>query len=128
MSTFIPPKPSTQIAVTENTISDQPSSSNQALQPCVPINISSPPTLFLDSIILTYAFESIFKELNKLIKARNNFVHGEDYVKDAKNFRRMLRTMSRMLRTMSRMLRMLRTMSRMLRMEEIKRKSRLCYE
>jgi len=50
-------------------------------------NISSLPTLFLDSIILADVSESIFKELNKLVKARNNFVHEEDYVKEWRRLR-----------------------------------------
>jgi len=78
------------MAVTENTATDLPSSSTQALQTCTPIqttNISSPPTLFLDSIILADVCESIFKELNKLVKARNNFVHEEDYVKEWRRLR-----------------------------------------
>jgi len=78
------------MAVTENTATNLPSSSTQALQTCTPIqttNISSPPTLFLDFIILAYVCESIFKELNKLVKARNNFVHEEDYVKEWRRLR-----------------------------------------
>ena len=67
-----PFKPSIQMVVIENTAIDLPSSSTQALQTCTPIqtsNISSPPTLFLDSIILADVCESIFTELNKLFKA-----------------------------------------------------------
>jgi len=85
-----PSEPSTQMAVTENTATNLPSSSTQALQTSTPIhttNISSPPTLFLDSIILADVCESIFKEQNKLVKARNNFVHEEDYVKEWKRLR-----------------------------------------
>ena len=85
-----PSEPSTQMTVTENTATNLPSSSTQALLTCTPIqttNISSPPTLFLDSIILADVCESIFKELNKLVKARNNFVHEEDYVKEWRRLR-----------------------------------------
>ena len=85
-----PSEPSTQMAVTKNTATDLPSSSTQALQTCTPIqttNISSPPTMFLDSIILADVCESIFKELNKLVKARNNFVHEENYVKEWRRLR-----------------------------------------
>jgi len=80
-----PSEPSTQVAVTENTATDLPLSSTQALPTSTPIqttNISSSSTLFLDSIILADVCESIFKELNKLVKAKNNFVHEEDYVKE----------------------------------------------
>jgi len=83
-------EPSTQMAVTENTATDLPSSSTQAIQTCTPIqttNISSPPTLFLDSIILSDVCESIFTELNKLVKAWNNFVYEEDYVKEWRRLR-----------------------------------------
>lgn len=78
------------MVVTENTTTDLPSSSSQALQTCTPIqttNISSPPTLFLDSIIITGVCESIFKELNKLVKTRNKLVHEEDYVKEWRRLR-----------------------------------------
>jgi hypothetical protein len=34
----------------------------------------------LDSIILKEVCENTFKDLNKLVKTRNNFVHKEDYV------------------------------------------------
>ena len=50
----------------EITINDQPSSSNLALQinaPARPKNIPSPPTLFLDFIILANVCENIFQEL-----------------------------------------------------------------
>ena len=73
--------------MTENFVTDLPSSSTQALQTCTPIKISSPPTLFLDSIILTNVCESIFKELNKLVKARNYLFHEEDYVKKWRRLR-----------------------------------------
>jgi len=82
-----PSEPSIQIVVTKNNATDLPSSSTQALQPCDPINASSPPTLILNSIILTNVCESIFKELNKLVEARNNLVHEEDYVKEWRRLR-----------------------------------------
>lgn len=81
------PESSTHMAVTENNATYLPSSSTQALQTCTPINIPSPPTLFIDSIILTDVCESIFTELNKLVNARNNFVHEEDYVKEWRRLR-----------------------------------------
>jgi hypothetical protein len=46
-----------------------------------PTNVS-PPTFLLDSIILKEVCENIFKDLNKLVKTRNNFVHKVDYVKE----------------------------------------------
>ena len=61
-----------------------PSSSNQAIQSCAtarPTNVPSPPTLFLDSTILADVCENIFQELNKLVQARNNLVHEDNYVK-----------------------------------------------
>ena len=85
-----PSEPSIQMDVTENTAKNIPSPSTQALQTCTPIqtsNISYPPTLFLDSIILTDVCESIFTELKKLVKANNNFFHEEDYVKEWRRLR-----------------------------------------
>jgi len=85
-----PSEPSIQMVVTENTATDLPSSSTQALQTCTPIqtkNISSPPTMFLDSIILADVCESLFMELNKVVKARNNLVHEEDYVQEWRRLR-----------------------------------------
>jgi len=58
-----PSEPSIQMAVTENTATDLPSSSTQALQTFIPIqttNISSPPTMFLDSIILADVCEYFY--------------------------------------------------------------------
>ena len=54
----------------------EPSSSNSTQL----TDITFPPTLLLDSIILKEVCENIFKDLNKLIKTRNNLVHEEDYV------------------------------------------------
>jgi len=74
----------------EITTKDQPLSSNLALQtsaPARPKNIPSPPTLFLDSIILANVRENIFQELNKLIQARNNLIHEENYVKQWRRLR-----------------------------------------
>ena len=54
------------IAEPKITAHDQPSSSNLALQTCAPTrpkNIPSPPTLFLDFIILANVCENIFQEL-----------------------------------------------------------------
>jgi len=85
-----PYEPFIQMPVTENSATDLPSPSTQALQTCTPIqtkNISSQPTLFLDSIILVDVCESIFTELNKLVKARNNLVHEEDYVQEWRRLR-----------------------------------------
>jgi len=52
-------------------ISSEPSSSNLTHLP----DINAPPTLLLDFIILKEVCESIFQDLNKLVKTRNNFVH-----------------------------------------------------
>ncbi|RHN51726.1 hypothetical protein MtrunA17_Chr6g0472071 [Medicago truncatula] len=68
-----------------------PSSSNRiqtsstlAIQPFnspKPSKIPSPPTIFLDSTLLTDVCEKIFKELNQLIQARNELIHKDDYEK-----------------------------------------------
>jgi len=67
------------IAIESNTstiISSEPSSLNSTQL----TDITFPPTLLLDSIILKEVCENIFKDPNKLIKTRNNLVHEEDYV------------------------------------------------
>jgi len=74
----------------EITTNDQPSSSNLSLQtsaPARPKNIHSPSTLFLDSIILANVCENIFHELNKLIQARNNLIHEDNYVNQWRKLR-----------------------------------------
>jgi len=62
---------------------DQPSTSNLAIQPIKPArtNVPSPPTMFLNSTILSHVCESIFQELNCLIEARNNLIHEDSYEK-----------------------------------------------
>jgi len=77
----------------EITTNDQPSSSNLALQTCAPAiakNIPSPPIMFLDSTILANVCENIFQELNKLIQARNNLIHEDNYVKKWRILREMV--------------------------------------
>jgi len=68
------------------TCTNNPESSNLAIQPCAPAktNLPSPPTLFLDSTILADVCENIFQELNKLIQARNNMIHEDSYEKQWK--------------------------------------------
>jgi len=56
----------------------EPSSSNSTQL----TDITFPPTLLLDSIILKEVCKNIFKDLNKLVKTRNNLVHEEDYVSE----------------------------------------------
>jgi len=67
----------------EHPTNDQPSSFNLAIQPITPAktNVPSPPTLFLNSTILSNVCESIFQELNCLIQARNNLIHEDSYKK-----------------------------------------------
>jgi len=82
---------------TTNTISepetftnDQPSSSSLTIQLVSPAktNVSSPPTLFLDSTILADVCENIFQELNNLVQARNNLIHEDIYEKQWKTPKR----------------------------------------
>jgi len=80
------PSPSTKTHKKPNSDTFVPMypSSNQALQACAPAkttNFPSLPTLFLDSSILADVCENIFQELNKLVQARNNLVHEDNYVK-----------------------------------------------
>jgi hypothetical protein len=76
----VPEKPSTSNP-TPNSINNQPSSSQLAIQPVAPTKIPSPPTIFLDSTLLTDVCEKIFQELNKPIQARNDLVHKDSYEK-----------------------------------------------
>jgi len=59
-------------------IPSEPSSSNSTQL----TDITFPLTHLLDSIILKEVCENIFKDLNKLVKTRSNFVHEEDYVSE----------------------------------------------
>ena len=63
------------------TKTDQPSSSNLAIQLVKPArtNVPSPQTIFLDSTILSHVCESIFQELNSHIEARNKLFHEESF-------------------------------------------------
>ena len=73
--------PNRILAIESNTITiiyTEPSSSNSPQL----INITAPPTLLLDYAILKEACEQIFKDLNKLVKTRSNFVHEKDYVSE----------------------------------------------
>jgi len=58
---------------------DIPSSSNQICPQIITTNVSPPPTILLESVILKVVCENIFEDLNKLVKAKNNFVHAENY-------------------------------------------------
>jgi len=51
------------------------------------LQMSPPPTLFLDSTMLADVCENIFQELNKLVEARNNLVHEESYEKQWRRLR-----------------------------------------
>jgi hypothetical protein len=79
----VPDKPSTSNS-TPNSINSQPSSSHLAIVPATPTKptkVLSPPTIFLDSTLLTDVSEKNFQELNKLIQARNDLVHKDSYEK-----------------------------------------------
>ena len=68
--------------ISGTSIIDTPNSSNQTCHPIITTVVSPPPILLLDSIILQEVCENISKDLNKLVKTRNNFVHKEDYVNE----------------------------------------------
>ena len=73
--------PNQTIATERNTstiIPSEPSSSNSTQL----TDITFPLTLLLDSIILKEMCENIFRDLNKLVKTRNSFVHGGEYISD----------------------------------------------
>jgi len=84
--------PNQTITIESNTltiISSEPSSSNLTHLP----DINAPPTLLLDSIILKEVCESIFQDLNKLVKTRNNFVHEKIYVDEWTSLRNIVEYM-----------------------------------
>lgn len=65
---------------------DTPSTSTSRINQDIPstlapqtINVSPPPTLLLGSIVLKEVCENIFEDLNRLVKARNDAVHIENY-------------------------------------------------
>jgi len=66
-------------AITETLHSYTPSSSNQIIPQPITTNVSPPLALLLDSVLLKEVCENIFEDLNKLVKARRNFVHKENY-------------------------------------------------
>jgi len=68
--------------VTDISFTDASSSYNQLSSTIQTTNVSSPPTLLLDSIILKEVCENIFKDLNKLVKSRSNLIHNQDYVSE----------------------------------------------
>lgn len=68
--------------ISETSIIDNPSSSNQTCPQTITIVVSPSPTLLLDSSILKEVCENIFKDLNKLVKTISNFLHKEDYVNE----------------------------------------------
>jgi hypothetical protein len=68
--------------ISETSIIDTPSSSNQTCPLVLTTNVSFPPTLLLDSTILQEVCENIFQDLNKLVKFRTYFVHDKDYINE----------------------------------------------
>jgi len=68
------------LSLDSNSPSDIPSSSNQACSQTLPTLVSPLSTRLLNSTILQEVCENIFKDLNKLVKTRNNSVHVEHYV------------------------------------------------
>jgi len=66
-------------AATEILDTNEPSSSTQTIPQSLTTNVSPPPTLLLDYIILKEVCENIFQDLNKLVKTRSNFVHEKNY-------------------------------------------------
>jgi len=75
-STSHNPEQINQIVVNDIISTDTPSTSNQICLPIQTTIVSSPPTLFLNYIILKEVCENIFKDLNKLVKSRNNLIHN----------------------------------------------------
>ena len=72
-----PPFEPNQFATIEILSTDAPSSSTSITpQPTV---VSPSPTLLLEFVILKEVCENIFKDLNKLVQTRSNFVHQKNY-------------------------------------------------
>jgi hypothetical protein len=81
---FVPNQPSTSTIQSQNSMNSQPSSSSRrAIVPVAPTkpDIPSPPTIFLDSTLLQHVCENISQELLKLIQARENLTHKDNYEK-----------------------------------------------
>jgi hypothetical protein len=80
----VPDQPSTSYS-TPNSTNSQPSSSSHRsivpVAPAKPTKIPSPPTIFLDSTLLQHVSENISQELLKLIQARENLTHTDNYEK-----------------------------------------------
>ena len=81
-SIHYPPFVTPSQPISETSVIDNPNSSNQNCRQAIIITTVVPPspTLLLDSTILTEVCENIFKDLNRLVKTRNNFVHEKIYV------------------------------------------------
>jgi len=75
---FLPNQTISTESNTSTIIPSEPSSSNSTQLP----DITLPPTLLLDSIILKEVCENIFRDLNKIVKRRNNLVHEGEYVSE----------------------------------------------
>jgi len=69
-----PPYVAPSQPISETSTIDTSSSSNQTCPQTLTTVVLPPPTLLLDSTILTEVCENIFKDLNRLVKTRNNFV------------------------------------------------------
>ena len=80
-----PPFEPNQSAALEIPSTNVPSSSITIIPPLK--NVLPPPTILLDSAILKEVCENIFKDLNKLVKTRSNFVHEKDYVSERTSLR-----------------------------------------
>ncbi|RHN79152.1 hypothetical protein MtrunA17_Chr1g0173961 [Medicago truncatula] len=71
----------TQTTQTPISTNNQPSTS-LAIQPIAPTKqskIPSPPTIFIDSTLLSDVCENIYKELTTLIKDREELIHKDNY-------------------------------------------------
>jgi len=60
-------------------ISDASCSSSQIIPQPLSTNISPPPTLLLDYVIVKEVYENIFENLTKLIEARNHVIPSNIY-------------------------------------------------
>jgi len=73
-----------------STSTNQPTQDSPSTPTPQTINLSPPPTLLLDYIVLKEVCENIFEDLKKLVKARNHPVHTEQYVEKWTALREMI--------------------------------------
>jgi len=77
------PEQTSEINMQPSITNSQPLTSRRAIQTCTPTkpHTPSPPSIFLDSVLLADVCENVFQEMNSLIQTREELVHKDDYKK-----------------------------------------------